>query len=35
MIFGREGGGGWEELQVEALLPFGEEVLDHSAGIST
>ena len=34
MVFGREGGGGWEDLQVEALLPFGEENVEHTSGMS-
>ena len=25
MIFGREGGGGWEDLQVDTLMPLGYE----------
>ena len=35
MIFAKEGGG-WEDLQLEALLPFGEDNNDHSgsSGIS-
>lgn len=32
MIFLKDGGG-WEDLQVEALLPFGEESADHISGV--
>lgn len=36
MIFAKEGGG-WEDLQLEALLPFGDDNNDHtgSSGISS
>ena len=30
MVFAKESGGGWEDLQVEALLPYGEESNDHN-----
>ena len=32
MVFAKEGTGGWEELQVDTLLPFGEDSGDHGAG---
>jgi hypothetical protein len=32
MVFAKENGGGWEDVQVEALLPFGEESNDHGLG---
>ena len=25
MVFAKEGTGGWEELQVDTLVPFGDE----------
>jgi hypothetical protein len=31
MLFAKESGG-WEDLQVEALLPFGEEASEHNNG---
>ena len=36
MIFAKEGGG-WEDLQLEALLPFGDDSNEHSGptGISS
>jgi hypothetical protein len=35
MIFQKEVGGGWEDLQVDALLPFGEEGSDQpSSGLA-
>ena len=36
MIFAKEGGG-WEDLQIEALLPFGDDNNEHvgSSGISS
>ena len=33
MIFLKDGGG-WEDLQVEVLLPFGEESTDHTSGVA-
>ena len=35
MVFAKENGGGWEDLQVEALLPFGEESNDHGLGATS
>jgi len=34
MVFARETGTGWEELQVDALVPFGEESSDDPSGMA-
>ena len=31
MCFLKEGAGGWEDLQVDALVPFGDEGGDHGS----